>query len=103
MCFFFMCFFRPLINNCKKYMLATCRELFENIFHGSHMRIIPQRVSGHVRDTCMKIFGINKRIFTCWLHVENASVSIMYLFVHSGNSDLFRSAVIVFVNNTMCS
>ena len=48
------------INNCKKYMLATCRKLFEIIFHGSYMRIIPQHVSGHVRDTCMKFLGINE-------------------------------------------
>ena len=48
------------MNHCKKYMLATCRKLFEIIVHGSYMRIIPQHVSGHVRDTCMKFLGINK-------------------------------------------
>ena len=47
------------IDNCKKYMLATCRKLFESIFHGSYMRIIPQHVSGHVRARCMKFLGIN--------------------------------------------
>ena len=52
------------MNNCKiKYMLATCRKLFEINFHGSYMRIIPQHMSGHVRDTYMKILGINKCIF----------------------------------------
>ena len=51
------------INTCNKYMLATCRKLFEFIFHGSYMHIIPQHVSGHVRDTCMKFLGINKYIF----------------------------------------
>ena len=42
----------------------------------------PQHVSGHVRDTCMKFLGINKcKVnFTCWLHVENVSELIMYLF-----------------------
>ena len=44
-------------------MLATCRKLFEIIFHGSYMRIIPQHMSGHVKDTCMKILGINKCMF----------------------------------------
>ena len=44
----------------KKYMLATCRKLFEIIFQGSYMRIIPQHMSRHVRDTCMKFLGINK-------------------------------------------
>ena len=37
-----------------KYMLTTCRKLFEILFHGSYMHIIPQYLSGHVRDTCMK-------------------------------------------------
>ena len=41
-------------------MLATCRQLIEIIFRGSYMRIIPQHVSGHVRDTCMKLLGISK-------------------------------------------
>ena len=39
-------------------MLATCRKLFEIIFHGSYMRIIPRHASGHVRDTCMKCLAI---------------------------------------------
>ena len=54
------------INNCnKKYMLATCRKLFEYFLHGSYMRIIPQHVSGHVRDACMKFLGIN----TCKIYM----------------------------------
>ena len=64
----------------KKNMLVTCSKLFEIVFHGSYMRIIPQHVSGHVRDTCMKILGINKCIFTCWLHVGNVSELRTYLF-----------------------
>ena len=38
-------------------MLATCRKLFEVLFHGSYMRIIPQHASGHVRDTSLKFLG----------------------------------------------
>ena len=41
------------------------------------MRIIPQHVSGHVRDACVKFLGINK---LRWLHVENVSELKMYLF-----------------------
>ena len=69
------------ILNCKKYMLATCRNLFEIIFHGSYMRIIPQHVSGHVRDACMKIVGIIKCKFymlvTCrkCFRINNVSFS----------------------------
>ena len=47
-------------------MLATCRILSEILFHGSYMRITPQHVSGHVRDTCMK-FLENTYMYT--LHV----------------------------------
>ena len=67
-------------NNCKKYMLATCRQLFQFFcFHGSYMRIIPQHVSGHVRDTCMKILGIIKckcyMLVTCRKCFRNNNVS----------------------------
>ena len=60
-------------------MLATCRKLFEFICHGSYMRIIPQHVSGHVRDTCMKFLGISKCKFymlvTCRKCFRNNHVS----------------------------
>ena len=62
-------------------MLATCRKLFEIILRGSYMRIIPQYVSGHVRDTCMKFLGINKCTFymlvTCrkCFRINNVSCS----------------------------
>ena len=61
-------------------MLATCRKSFEIIFHGSYMRIIPQHVSGHVRDTCMKFMELINAKFPCWLHVDNVSELIMYAF-----------------------
>ena len=35
-------------------------KIIWNYFHGSYMRIIPQHVSGNVRDTCMKFSGISK-------------------------------------------
>ena len=61
-------------------MLATCKKLFEIICHGSHMRIIPQHMSRHVRDTCMKFLELINVEFRCWLHVENVSELIMYRF-----------------------
>ena len=61
-------------------MLATCKKVFEIIFHGSYMRIISQHVSGHVRDTCMKFLGINKCKFymlvTCRKCFQINSVSL---------------------------
>ena len=39
--------------------------MIEILFHGSYMRIIPQHVSRHVRDTCMKFLGIN----TCKMYM----------------------------------
>ena len=62
-------------------MLATCRKSIEILFHGSYMHIIPQHVSGHVRDTCMKVLGINKCILhmlvTCrkYFRINNVSFS----------------------------
>ena len=62
-------------------MLATCIKLFEVSFHGSYIRIIPQHVSGHVRDTCMKVLGISKCKFfmlvTCrkCFRINNVSFS----------------------------
>ena len=32
----------------KEYMLATYWKLFEILFHGSYMRIVPQHVSGYL-------------------------------------------------------
>ena len=62
-------------------MLTTCRKLFEILFHGSYMRIIPGHLSGHVRDTCVKFLGINKCKFymlaTCreCFRMSNVSLS----------------------------
>ena len=44
-------------------MLATCGKLFEIIFHGSYMRIIPQHASGHVRDSCMTFLVIKWKFY----------------------------------------
>ena len=58
-------------------LLDYCRKLFEILFHGFYIRIIPQHVSGHVRDTCMNSWELTNANFTCWLHVENVSELIM--------------------------
>ena len=74
------------MNKCKTYMWATCRKLFEILFHGSYMCIIPQHVSGHVRDTCMKFLGIDKckvsMLVTCrkCFRINNVSFSSTMVF-----------------------
>ena len=69
-------------------MLATRRQLLEFLFHGPYMRISPlicQRVLAHVRDE-RKFWEFINVIFTCWLHVENASELTIYLFRPHGTS-----------------
>ena len=61
---------RPL-HKIKKRENNTCELHVEN--YGSYMRIIPQHVSGHVRDTCMKFLGINK--CKCYMLVTCRKVS----------------------------
>ena len=67
----------------------TCELHVENdlkLFHGSYMIIIPQHVSGHVRDTCMKFLGINRCKFymlvTCRtrFRINNVSFSSTMVF-----------------------
>ena len=60
-------------------MLATCRKLFEIIFHGSYMRIIPQHMSGHVRDTIdteikAKRNNMISELITFWITKAKAKV-----------------------------
>ena len=37
-------------------------------------------VPDHVKDTCMEFWEMKNVEFTCWLHVENISELIMYVF-----------------------
>ena len=66
--------------------INNCNNFLEIIFHGSYMRIIPQHVSGHVRDTCMKVLGINKckcyMLVTCrkCFRINNVSFSSTMIF-----------------------
>ena len=46
--------------------------MFEILFNGSYMSIIPQHVSRHVRDTCMKFLGIKKCKFYMLVTSEDA-------------------------------
>ena len=58
-------------------MLATCRKSFEIIFHALTCISFPNKNFMHVRENSWELINVN---FTCWLHVENVSELIMYLF-----------------------
>ena len=67
-------------------MLATCRKSSEIPFHDLYMRIIPptrEQVLAHVRDTCIKLWGIRKCKFDMLITCRNASKLKMHLFVHN--------------------
>ena len=52
---------KPHLNRTGPVFALPNVEIIGNYFlYSSYMRIVPQHVSGHIRDTCMKFLGINK-------------------------------------------